>query len=402
MPGDVHHVFPYDPEQLGLSADAWIDSQLQRWPLAAVSLAKTAPRSTVHFITRHRIQLERGGLRFQGHAARWTGPQWWHWGDDWSRSLGATLRGLLPNDLCVLHLDTYFAAQRAHFAARHTRVAIVLHGKGFGGPHIREADAIVSLRQDVADTLAAEGYPSDRLFAAIPSIGSQFLADPKREPPPPLRLGFVGVPSPSKGMEELTCTVELLVEAGRDFSLEIIGAPANTAVDSYRARLGAAGDRVRFLGQLASAEVARKMSSWHLLLHPSWSEGCPMVVLEALGLGVSAVLATNVVSPELASQQGIHAFPRESYAALVVSNADRLAETRCSREMILDHARGAHLWEKLDGLTRRNAAVSRPPTFQRYWRLRPLQAWVHRRPWLRESVRKFRKASGMMGGLASR
>lgn len=106
-----------------------------------------------------------------------------------------------------------------------------------------------------------------------------------------LWLIFVGRLAPVKGLRIL---LEALAEALRtspDMSLTIVGdGPDRAALEALAAPLG---DAVTFTGALSQAEVATRLARHDALVLPSFAEGVPVVLMEAMASG-KPVLATRV------------------------------------------------------------------------------------------------------------
>jgi len=85
------------------------------------------------------------------------------------------------------------------------------------------------------------------------------------------------------------------------FQIEIVGdGPMRTPLEQLARRLGVA-DVVRFVGHLDRIEAKLQTSS--CLAHPSESEGCPNVVMEAMACG-RAVVATDSGDAPLLVENG--------------------------------------------------------------------------------------------------
>lgn len=108
----------------------------------------------------------------------------------------------------------------------------------------------------------------------------------------PLLL-YVGRLSQEKGIHSLIGAVAQLAASGKDFKLYLVGdGPLRAELQDLAVRHGI-GERVHFVGKVDHNEVAYWMGSADFLCLPSLREGCPNVILEALGSG-RPVLASEV------------------------------------------------------------------------------------------------------------
>ncbi len=119
------------------------------------------------------------------------------------------------------------------------------------------------------------------------------------------RLLFVGNLSERKGVTDL---LKALGRPGfEDLPLELVFA-GDGDIAGYQAKANALGleKNVRFTGWVGQAEVAELMAQADLLVLPSYDEGLPLVILEALGNGV-AVVCTPVGEIPSVLQHGVTA-----------------------------------------------------------------------------------------------
>jgi len=159
-----------------------------------------------------------------------------------------------------------------------------------------QVDAFITLTPFQRDMLCSAGLPRDRLH-----VKPHFYPDPPRPLPWNLRdekAVFVGRLSPEKG-------VHILIDAWRQLGkhapfLELIGdGPDRQAVDK---RIQGAGlrDQIAVHGQLPFNDVQERVARARLLILPSLCfEGFPMVVREALALGVPVAASRIGSMPSL-------------------------------------------------------------------------------------------------------
>lgn len=388
-PRQILHVFPYDPRQLGQTFEGWAGSQLERWPLAALRRSRLAPRSSVHVVgPGHR---RRAGPPFEivEHRSLTSGPRYRDWGDDWSLGLARALARLGPEDICVIHLNYYAAARLAQRAAGRTRVAIVFHGRGLGGfdSHLATADRLVVLRADAAEELRAQGARAEQVVVLPPSVDRLRFSPAEGGLPEgePVRLGFVGRLERSKGVLEVPDVLARLADEGVAARAELVGAfnsGQRSALDEAARRAGVA-DRIDVLGQLGSAELARRMRGWRLFLLPSYTEGYPLVALEACACRLHVAAVEAVLPAELEAHACISVAPRDRYAELVVGLL-REGGLPPDPDWVRSHETAAAEWDALlEGLPpwgpRRRPNVSRLGRARRFRPPRRLARAVLRR-----------------------
>ncbi|NNM71285.1 glycosyltransferase family 4 protein [Enterovirga aerilata] len=219
--------------------------------------------------------------------------------------------------LSVLHLQV---SERSSFIrkglllalGRALRVPVVLHHHGAeliptyaGGPRwlraimrrtIRGADLNIVLgdvwRRFLVEEIAADPAKVVVLANASADLGSRSPPEPSQGARPGLLM--LANLSPRKGVGELLAALARLREEGLDVPTMLAG---GGEVERYRAeaaRLGIA-DLCTFTGWVGRAEVERLLGQARALVLPSYEEGLPMAILEALSAGVP-VVATPVGS----------------------------------------------------------------------------------------------------------
>lgn len=142
-----------------------------------------------------------------------------------------------------------------------------------------------------ADFVTRElGVPPERVEVVINGVPEPSLQ--RREPDGLLRILFVGNLSERKGVSDLLRALSQPQLAGLRFNATFAG---GGDVEGYRRmaeRMGL-GERVRFTGWADQEQVARLLSLADVLVLPSYDEGLPLAILEALAQGV-AVICTPV------------------------------------------------------------------------------------------------------------
>lgn len=119
-------------------------------------------------------------------------------------------------------------------------------------------------------------------------------------PPDKVRLVTVGRLSPEKGFAILLEALAALDPARVSIACRIIGdGPLRASLEAQSVRLGLGG-RVSFAGELLPEDVAKELDRSDIFCLPSFSEGLPVSIMEAMARGVP-VIATSIAGiPELA------------------------------------------------------------------------------------------------------
>ncbi|MCU0684594.1 MAG: glycosyltransferase family 4 protein [Polyangiaceae bacterium] len=153
------------------------------------------------------------------------------------------------------------------------------------------ADAMVSVSRALAEVLFSLGVPRDRVVL-VPNGVDEALFYPRDKGASREKLGlpregklivFVGRIEPQKGTPELLEAFGRVRPKHPDARLALIGEGASRPdVDRAKAQLG---DALVAPGERPFAEVPLWMGAADLVALPSWMEGTPNVLLEALASG---------------------------------------------------------------------------------------------------------------------
>lgn len=219
----------------------------------------------------------------------------------------------VPKDMLMLT-----AARRAnvpsvlhcHFG---TLPATIARG-GLGARLVRRA-ARLATRVVVLDAASEEALRRAVPEAAVLRLPNMVELDAVDHPdptapplPPPLegasRIVFVGHIVPTKGVREL---VEACLGLGEiPWVLDLVGTADPTFRGALRAMAAAAGRElhVRFQGYADHPRVLQFLRAADLFVLPSYTEGAPNVVLEAMACGRATLATTVGAIPEMLDSDG--------------------------------------------------------------------------------------------------
>ena len=210
----------------------------------------------------------------------------------------------------------------AHFGTNSTEVAMLAHLLGgprysftVHGPEEFDKPRFLHLTRkihDAAFVVAISSYGRSQLWRWLPGQewnkvsvvhcaleGSFFQASDSVTAQPAPRLVNVGRLCAQKGQLLLVEAAALLKQDGVAFELVLAGdGEMREAIEAaiVRHRLG---DSVRITGWVDSATVRREMLEARALVLPSFAEGLPVVIMEAMAVGRPVVTTRIAGIPEL-------------------------------------------------------------------------------------------------------
>lgn len=147
-----------------------------------------------------------------------------------------------------------------------------------------------------------------------------------------IRLIFVGRLAPVKGLRVLFEALDTLFEHIPQLRLTLVGdGPDRARLETEAARLG---DRVQFTGYLTQQQVAETLAQHDICVLPSFAEGVPVILMEAMASGLP-VIATQVAGVGELVQHGESGFivPPGDVTALRAAIEDLAADPDLRKRM---------------------------------------------------------------------
>lgn len=166
------------------------------------------------------------------------------------------------------------------------------------------AARLITVSRSLGDRMRAAGFSR---ISVVPNGVPARAEIPDRDPPgASWKLGMVALFRPRKGTEVLLAALAVLRQAGHDVVLRAVGPFETEAyqreLKSHVERLGLS-DAVQWVG--FTRDVDSELAKMDLMILPSlFGEGLPMVILEAMAIGVP-VVATAVEGTPEAIRDGI-------------------------------------------------------------------------------------------------
>ncbi len=248
----------------------------------------------------------------------------------WFQALGLAIqvgrhsdRGLLVSlvyfvEACVL-LHWLRSARvdhvHCHFATKATAVAMLCHELGgptysftVHGPHEFDKPEAIALREKItraAFVVAISSFTKSQLLRWCSykqwskihvvhcGVDQLFLSQPHTPLTPHPSFVCVGRISEQKGHLILLEAISMLATQGEQFKVVLVGdGPLRSDTETLIHQLKLQG-YIEITGWATNAEVQRHILNSQVMVVPSFAEGLPVVVMEALALG-RPVLATYI------------------------------------------------------------------------------------------------------------
>lgn len=129
----------------------------------------------------------------------------------------------------------------------------------------------------------------------------------------------VGRLCPQKGQVQIPCVVAALRAEFPDLRVELIGdGPSKSEIEAEINRFDV-GDNVQILGWMENKQVRARLAASRGLLLPTFAEGLPVVIMEALALGRPAISTYIAGIPELLDEGCGWIVPAGDEAALTLA-----------------------------------------------------------------------------------
>lgn len=151
----------------------------------------------------------------------------------------------------------------------------------------QNADIVFSYGGKITEIIQSIGVNSKKIIEIPSGVETEFISNSVSSNNEPYRkFVFLGRAERRKGIIELNEVLRKLISQKQNFKFEFIGPIPDSMKISH--------DSILYHGEIRDAhKITAILSQNDVLVCPSWSEGFPNVILEALASGL-AIIATNV------------------------------------------------------------------------------------------------------------
>lgn len=214
------------------------------------------------------------------------------------RQIAAAVNDLQPDLIFCHHLFLLTSIVRRHFPD--IRVAGLSHGtdlrqmnncvhlRDLVRPGIAGLDAVFALHREQKQQISEIfGIEPDRICVIGSGYNdSLFNTESRkaRDPGGPVRICYAGKISRPKGVPELLEALEIIAADSEmpEISVTLAGGCQD---EMLLGRMDALPDYIRYLGQIPQQELAAQLRESDIFVLPSYFEGLPLVLIEAMASG---------------------------------------------------------------------------------------------------------------------
>lgn len=210
----------------------------------------------------------------------------------------------------------------------------------------QKADVVFSYGGKITDIIRSIGVDEKKIFELPSGVESSAITEEITPVSEKIRFLYLGRYERRKGIEELNRAIHLVLKTEHSKTIEFnfIGPiPVDKRIQH---------DAIFYHGEIRSKEglelLVRKCD---VLICPSWSEGMPNVILEAMASGLAVIAtdvgATNVLVNDNTGWLLKNPDPAEIQAAIEAVVNGGAASVNQKKQNALDLIRNTFVWEKL-------------------------------------------------------
>ncbi len=214
----------------------------------------------------------------------------------------------------IVHLHAHFGTNSAAVAMLTRLLGGPRYSFTVHGPEEYDHPGELSLREKIHHAAAVVGvsdFGRSQLYRWIPydewpkvnvvhcGVDAAFLAAGPQPISDNHRMVCVGRLAPQKGQLLILEALAVVAAAGLSFEMVLAGDGPMRAIIEQRIRELGLGASVRITGWVSNDVVRNELLSARLILMPSFAEGLPVALMEALALGRPAITTYVAGIPEL-------------------------------------------------------------------------------------------------------
>lgn len=226
------------------------------------------------------------------------------------------------------------------------------------------ADAILSCSATVRQSYLDHGTDPSKIHECDFGIDTETFPAMKRELPlnRPIRIGVVGMIGFRKGVWRIIRIAEWAKRSGFSVEVHFVGPIENPEASKM---LAESSGNFKLHGVIKGAALKKMLHSFDLYMLPSYEEGLPFSVLEAMSSGLAAIVSTDTGACEVAIDgvSGVHltSFTNEEFeqklAPVLQDPEEIIAMGKAASERIEENYTINHYYERIESAMNRIFAM---------------------------------------------
>jgi len=151
------------------------------------------------------------------------------------------------------------------------------------------ADAIVVLANEFKEELVKLGIPEERIHVSSTMVESEKYCPENKDFSPPFKILFCASMQRKKGPYEVLNAIPFVLEKYPDTKFIFVGEGVELENLKKRCSETELDSNVEFTGYKEGKEKIKIFKNSHIFAYPSYTEGFPLVILEAMAAGMPLV-----------------------------------------------------------------------------------------------------------------
>ncbi len=169
----------------------------------------------------------------------------------------------------------------------------------------KKIDRIIALSEiQKKEIMNLFGIPDEKIIVAGSGFNDKMFVSAKKPDIPPVKLLYAGKLSASKGVPWLLQSLSRLKDLKIPFHLYLAGAGTGSDFETCNKLAIQMKEHVTFCGKLKQYQLAKLMQDSHIFILPSFFEGLPLVLFEALASGCKIITTALPGAKEIAGDAG--------------------------------------------------------------------------------------------------